>query len=196
VPFHEEALWDGYPEETNAPYGLAKKMLLVQGQAYRQQYGMNIVHLLPVNLYGPGDNFDPATSHVIPALIERFYEAAAHGRPVVEVWGSGSASREFLFVDDAARGIRLATEHYDGADPVNLGAGFEITILDLATLIARLTGFSGEIRWDTGKPDGQPRRCLDTEKAARLFAFRADVAFEDGLRTTIEWYRRQRQAGR
>ena len=196
VPFREEALWDGYPEETNAPYGLAKKMLLVQGQAYRQQYGMNIVHLLPVNLYGPGDNFDPATSHVIPALIDRFEEAVEQGRSRVDVWGSGSASREFLFVDDAARGIRLATERYDGTDPVNLGAGFEISIFDLATLIARLTGFAGEIRWDTSKPDGQPRRCLDTEKAARLFGFRAEVPFEDGLETTIEWYRRQRRAGR
>jgi GDP-L-fucose synthase len=196
VPFREEALWDGYPEETNAPYGLAKKMLLVQGQAYRQQYGMNIIHLLPVNLYGPGDNFDPATSHVIPALIERFEQAVEQRRPHVDVWGSGRASREFLFVEDAARGIRLATERYDGADPVNVGAGFEITIFDLATLIARLTGFSGEIRWDTSKPDGQPRRCLDTERAARLFGFKADVPFEDGLRRTIDWYRSQRPAAR
>jgi GDP-L-fucose synthase len=194
VPFREEALWDGYPEETNAPYGLAKKMLLVQGQAYRQQYGMNIVHLLPVNLYGPGDNFDPATSHVIPALIDRFDEAVRHGRPHVDVWGSGAASREFLFVDDAARGIRLATERYDGADPVNLGAGFEITIFDLATLIARLVGYRGEIRWDTSKPDGQPRRCLVTDKAARFFGFTAEVPFEEGLRTTIDWFRRQKEA--
>jgi GDP-L-fucose synthase len=192
VPFREETLWDGYPEETNAPYGLAKKMLLVQGQAYRQQYGMNIVHLLPVNLYGPGDNFDPATSHVIPALIERFAEAVERRRPVVEVWGSGKASREFLFVDDAARGIRLAAERYDGAEPVNLGAGFEITIFDLAALIGRLTGFTGEIRWDVSKPDGQPRRSLDTEKAMRLFGFKAEVPFEEGLRTTIEWYRSRR----
>ena len=189
VPFKEEALWDGYPEETNAPYGLAKKMLLVQGQAYRQQYGMNVIHLLPVNLYGPGDNFDPATSHVIPALIDRFEKAVRTGRSTVEVWGSGSASREFLYVDDAARGIRMATEAYDGCDPVNLGAGFEITIRDLALLIARFTGFSGEIRWDTSKPDGQPRRSVDTTKAERLFGFRAEVAFEDGLKETISWYR-------
>jgi GDP-L-fucose synthase len=189
VPFSEDALWDGYPEETNAPYGLAKKMLLVQGQSYRQQYGLNVIHLLPVNLYGPGDNFDPATSHVIPALIDRFDEAVRTERAVVEVWGSGSASREFLYADDAARGIRMATEAYDGSDPVNLGAGFEITIHDLARLIARLTGFSGEIRWDTSKPDGQPRRSVDTMKAERLFGFRAEVAFEDGLKKTISWYR-------
>lgn len=196
VPFREEALWDGYPEETNAPYGLAKKMLLVQGQAYRQQYGMNIVHLLPVNLYGPGDNFDPATSHVIPALIRKVEEAMATGRSRIEVWGNGRASREFLYVEDAARGIRMATEAYDGSAPVNLGAGFEISIFDLALLIARLTGFSGEIDWDTGKPDGQPRRSVDTTKAERLFGFRAEVPFEDGLRRTIEWYRQRRQAGR
>jgi GDP-L-fucose synthase len=189
VPFKEEALWDGYPEETNAPYGLAKKMLLVQGQAYRQQYGMNVIHLLPVNLYGPGDNFDPATSHVIPALIGRFDEAVRTGRSLVEVWGSGNASREFLYVDDAARGIRMATEAYDGSDPVNLGAGFEITIRDLARLIARLMGFSGEIRWDTSKPDGQPRRSVDTTRAERLFGFQAEVAFEDGLKKTVSWYR-------
>jgi len=189
VPFKEDALWDGYPEETNAPYGLAKKMLLVQGQAYRQQYGMNVIHLLPVNLYGPGDNFDPATSHVIPALIDRFEKAVRTGRSTVEVWGSGSASREFLYVDDAARGIRMATEAYDGCDPVNLGAGFEITIRDLALLIARFTGFSGEIQWDTSKPDGQPRRSVDTTRAERLFGFRAEVAFEDGLKETISWYR-------
>jgi GDP-L-fucose synthase len=192
VPFKEEALWDGYPEETNAPYGLAKKMLLVQGQAYRQQYGLQAIHLLPVNLYGPGDNFDPVTSHVIPALIERFDEAARAGRPCVEVWGSGAASREFLYVDDAARGIRMAAESYDGSDPVNLGAGFEISIADLSGLIARLTGFSGDIRWDTSKPDGQPRRCLDTTKAEALFGFRATMPFEEGLRKTIEWYRSRR----
>jgi GDP-L-fucose synthase len=189
VPFKEDALWDGYPDETNAAYGLAKKMLLVQGQAYRQQYGMNVIHLVPVNLYGPGDNFDPATSHVIPALIDRFDDAVRTGRSTVEVWGSGSASREFLYVDDAARGIRMATEAYDGSDPVNLGAGFEITIRDLALLIARLTGFSGEIRWDTSKPDGQPRRSVDTTRAERLFGFRAEVTFEDGLKKTISWYR-------
>lgn len=194
VPFREEALWDGYPEETNAPYGLAKKMLLVQGQAYRQQYGMNVIHLLPVNLYGPGDNFDPATSHVIPALIDRFDEAVRSGRSSVEVWGSGNASREFLYVDDAARGIRMATETYDGSDPVNLGAGFEITIRDLALLIARLTGFSGEIRWDASKPDGQPRRSVDTTSAERLFGFRAEVSFEDGLEKAIAWYRQGQRA--
>jgi GDP-L-fucose synthase len=192
VPFREEALWDGYPEETNAPYGLAKKMLLVQGQAYRNQYGMNVIHLLPVNLYGPADNFDPATSHVIPALIVKLQDAIDTGRSYVEAWGTGRASREFLYVQDAARGIRMATEAYDGPDPVNLGAGFEISILDLTHLIARVMGFSGEIRWDTSKPDGQPRRCLDTAKAERLFGFRAEVAFEDGLRRTIEWYRQQR----
>lgn len=189
VPFKEEALWDGYPEDTNAPYGIAKKMLLVQGQAYRQQYGMDVIHLLPVNLYGPGDNFDPATSHVIPALIKRFDEAVRAGLPAVDVWGTGNASREFLHVDDAARGIRMATEAYDGAAPVNLGAGFEITIRDLTTLIARLTGFTGEIRWDTSKPDGQPRRSLDTTSAERLFGFRAAIAFEEGLQKTIAWYR-------
>ena len=195
VPFKEDALWDGYPEETNAPYGLAKKMLLVQGQAYRRQYGMNVIHLLPVNLYGPGDNFDPATSHVIPALIERFDEAVRTGRSAVDAWGTGNASREFLYVADAARGIRMATEAYDGVDPVNLGGGFEITIRDLTLLIARLTGFSGEIRWDTSKPDGQPRRSLDTTRAERLFGFRAEVTFEDGLKRTIAWYQeRPREA--
>jgi GDP-L-fucose synthase len=192
VPFREEALWDGYPEETNAPYGLAKKMLLVQGQAYRQQYGMNIVHLLPVNLYGPGDNFAPSTSHVIPALIARFDEAVRTGASRTEVWGSGRASREFLHVADAARGIRLATEQYDAAAPVNLGAGFEISIFDLAHLIARLTGFGGEIQWDASKPDGQPRRSLDTSKAEALFGFRAQIGFEDGLAETIAWYRQER----
>jgi GDP-L-fucose synthase len=193
VPFKEEALWDGYPEETNAPYGIAKKMLLVQGQAYRQQYGMNVIHLLPVNLYGPGDNFDPATSHVIPALIKRFDEAVRGGLPVVDVWGTGAASREFLHVDDAARGIRMATEAYDGLEPVNLGAGFEITIHELTQLIARLIGFTGDIRWDTSKPDGQPRRSLDTTKAEGLFGFRAEIGFEEGLQKTIAWYR-QHQA--
>ena len=196
VPFKEDALWDGYPEETNAPYGIAKKMLLVQGQAYRQQYGMDVIHLLPVNLYGPGDNFDPATSHVIPALIKRFDEAVRSGLPVVEVWGTGTASREFLHVDDAARGIRMATEAYDGAEPVNLGAGFEITIRDLTLLIARLTGFTGEIRWDTSKPDGQPRRSLDTTRADRLFGFRAAIAFEQGLKDTIAWYRQCHERAR
>lgn len=192
VPFREEDLWEGYPEETNAPYGLAKKMLLVQAQAYRQQYGFNAIYLLPVNLYGPGDNFDPASSHVIPALIKKFVEAVESGAESVEVWGTGAASREFLYVDDAAEGIALAAERYDRPDPVNLGAGFEITIRDLATLIADLTGFTGEIVWDTTKPDGQPRRCLDVSRAEREFGFRAKTGFEDGLRATIEWYRNQR----
>jgi GDP-L-fucose synthase len=189
VPFREEALWDGYPEETNAPYGLAKKMLLVQGQAYRRQYGMNVVHLLPVNLYGPGDNFDPQTSHVIPALILKVQQAIDAGHTHIDAWGTGRASREFLYVDDAARGIRLATESYDGDEAVNLGAGREISIFDLSHLIARLMGFAGEIRWDASRPDGQPRRCLDTSKAERLFGFRAQVALEDGLQRTIDWYR-------
>jgi GDP-L-fucose synthase len=192
VPFREEDLWEGYPEETNAPYGLAKKMLLVQAQAYRQQYGFNAIYLLPVNLYGPGDNFDPASSHVIPALIKKFVEAVEIGAESVEVWGTGAASREFLYVDDAAEGIALAAERYDKPDPVNLGAGFEITIRDLATLIADLTGFTGEIAWDTAKPDGQPRRCLDVSRAEREFGFRAKTGFEDGLRATIEWYRNGR----
>ena len=192
VPFREEDLWEGYPEETNAPYGLAKKMLLVQAQAYRQQYGFNAIYLLPVNLYGPGDNFDPASSHVIPALIKKFVEAVETGAESVEVWGTGAASREFLYVDDAAEGIALAAERYDRPDPVNLGAGFEITLRDLATLIADLTGFTGEIVWDTAKPDGQPRRCLDVSRAEREFGFRAKSGFEDGLRTTIEWYRNER----
>ena len=192
VPFREDDLWIGYPEETNAPYGLAKKMLLVQSQAYRQQYGCNFVHVLPVNLYGPGDNFDPASSHVIPALIKKVQDAIAEGADHIEVWGTGAASREFLYVEDAARGICLAAEAYDGAEPVNLGAGFEIQIRDLVKLICRLMGFRGEIRFDPDKPDGQPRRSLDTARAERLFGFRAAVGFEDGLRRTIEWYRQQR----
>jgi GDP-L-fucose synthase len=191
VPFREEDLWNGYPEETNAPYGLAKKMLLVQGQAYRQQYGMNIVHLLPVNLYGPRDNFDPASSHVIPALVKKCQDAVDAKAPFIEVWGTGGASREFLYVEDAARGIVLAAARYDGVEPVNIGAGFEIKIRDLVELIARFTGFTGEIRWDATKPDGQPRRCLDTSRAEQLFGFRATTRFEEGLRRTIEWYRRQ-----
>jgi len=191
VPFREEDLWIGYPEETNAPYGLAKKMLLVQGQAYRQQYGTNAVHLLPVNLYGPRDNFDPASSHVIPALIRKVKEAQDAGRDAIEVWGTGTASREFLYVEDAARAIVLATERYDGPDPVNVGAGFEIKIRDLALLIARLMGYAGTIRWDASKPDGQPRRCLDTSRAERLFGFRAQTSFEEGLQRTIEWYRQR-----
>jgi GDP-L-fucose synthase len=192
VPFHEDDLWGGYPEETNAPYGLAKKMLLVQGQAYREQYGFDVVHLIPVNLYGPGDNFDPASSHVIPALIKKCVDAVAAGADHIDVWGTGSASREFLYVEDAARGIVLATERYDGAEPVNLGVGAEITIRELVTLIARLTGFEGEIRWDATKPDGQPRRALDTSRARERFGFTASTSFEDGLRRTIEWYEQQR----
>jgi GDP-L-fucose synthase len=189
VPFKEDDLWNGYPEETNAPYGVAKKALLVQCQAYRDQYGMNAIYLLPVNLYGPGDNFDPNTSHVIPALVKKFVEAVSTGATAVEVWGTGSATREFLYVDDAAEGILLATERYDGAEPVNLGAGREISIRDLAEVIARETGFKGEIVWDASKPDGQPRRALDVTRAAELFGFRARVDFLDGLRRTIEWYR-------
>ena len=193
VPFREEDLWEGYPEETNAPYGLAKKMLLVQAQAYRQQYGFDAIYLLPVNLYGPGDNFDPASSHVIPALIKKFVEAEETGAGSVEVWGTGAASREFLYVDDAAEGIALAAERYDKPDPVNLGAGFEITVRDLAGLIAGLTGFTGEIVWDTTKPDGQPRRCLDISRAEQEFGFWAKMDFEDGLKETIEWYREHRR---
>jgi GDP-L-fucose synthase len=194
VPFREDDIWSGYPEETNAPYGLAKKMLMVQGQAYRQQYGMNVVHLLPVNLYGPHDNFSPGSSHVIPALIKKVQDAMDEGSDHIVVWGTGKASREFLYVEDAARGICMAAEAYDGDEPVNLGAGFEITIRELAATIARLMGFAGEIRWDPNKPDGQPRRCLDTERAERLFGFRATTSFEDGLRRTIEWYRRERSS--
>jgi GDP-L-fucose synthase len=192
VPFHEDDLWNGYPEETNAPYGLAKKMLLVQGQAYRQQYGFNAIHLLPVNLYGPGDNFDPATSHVIPALIKKCLDALDQGAPAITVWGSGRATREFLYADDAAEGLLLAGERYDGVEPVNLGAGFEISIKDLVELIARVAGFSGEIVWDASKPDGQPRRSLDTSRASRLFGFKAQTSFEEGLRRTTDWYRLHR----
>jgi len=188
VPFREDDLWNGYPEETNAPYGLAKKMLLVQGQAYRQQYGFDVIHLVPVNLYGPGDNFDPASSHVIPALIKKCVDARAAGAGHIDVWGTGAASREFLYVDDAAEGIVLGAERYDGADPVNLGVGREITIRELVELIARLTRFEGEIRWDPSKPDGQPRRALDTSRARERFGFAARTTFADGLRSTIEWY--------
>jgi GDP-L-fucose synthase len=191
IPFREENLWDGYPEETNAPYGLAKKMLLVQGQAYRQQYGFQSIYLLPVNLYGPGDNFDPRSSHVIPALIKKCVEAVESGAPAIEVWGDGSPTREFLYVEDAAEGIVLAAERYEGDEPVNLGSGMEISIRDLVETIARLTGFGGDIVWDTGKPNGQPRRQLDVGRAERYFGFRAHTSFEDGLRRTIEWYRRQ-----
>lgn len=188
VPFKEENLWEGYPEETNAPYGLAKKMLLVQSQAYRQQYGFNSIYLLPVNLYGPGDNFDPLSSHVIPALIRKFIEARNQGKPSVEVWGTGTASREFLYVDDAARGLILAAERYNKPDPVNLGSGMEITISDLVLLIGELTGFTGKIHWDTTKPDGQPKRCLDVSRAKREFGFEARTSFKEGLKKTIDWY--------
>jgi len=188
VPFREENLWNGYPEETNAPYGLAKKMLLVQSQAYRQEYGFNAIYLLPVNLYGPGDNFDPKSSHVIPALIKKFSDAKREGLPSVEVWGTGSASREFLYVDDAARGLVLATERYDKPDPVNLGSGNEISIRDLVALIRDLTGYSGDIRWDTTKPDGQPKRSLDVSRAKREFGFTAEMPFIEGLKRTIAWY--------
>lgn len=188
VPFREEDLWNGYPEETNAPYGLAKKMLLVQSQAYRQQYGFNSIYLLPVNLYGPGDNFNPESSHVIPALIKKFVEAVREDKKTVDVWGTGKASREFLYVEDAAEGIVLAAERYDKPDPVNLGAGFEISIRDLASLISELTGYRGEIVWDATKPDGQPRRCLVVSRAKKEFGFEARVDFREGLRRTIDWY--------
>lgn len=189
VPFKEEDLWNGYPEETNAPYGLAKKMLLVQSQAYRRQYGFNAIFLLPVNLYGPGDNFDLESSHVIPALIRKFTEAVRDNRREVEVWGTGEVSREFLYVEDAAEAIVLATERYNKPEPVNIGAGFEIKIKDLVKLIADVTGFKGEIRWDRSKPDGQPRRRLDVSKAKQEFGFEAKVDFGEGLKRTIEWYR-------
>jgi GDP-L-fucose synthase len=192
VPFVETDLWKGYPEETNAPYGIAKKMLLVQGQAYRAQYGFSSIHLLPVNLYGPADNFDPATSHVIPALIRRFVEAIDLNAPELVCWGTGNATREFLFVDDAANAIVAATEQYDGVEPVNIGAGFEISIRDLAALIAQLTGYRGRLTFDRTKPDGQPRRSLDTSAAERAFGFRATTDFRDGLRRTIAWYREHR----
>jgi GDP-L-fucose synthase len=194
VPFREEDLWNGYPEETNAPYGLAKKMLLVQAQAYRAQYGFNAIYLLPVNLYGPGDNFDPAGSHVIPALIKKCVDAMEAALPHVDVWGTGRASREFLYVDDAAEAIVLATDKYNGGDPVNLGVGYEITIRELVLLIAKLTGYTGEIRWDSSKPDGQPRRALDTSKARELFGFQARTTFADGLRDTVNWYLRARRS--
>ena len=195
VPFKEENLWDGYPEETNAPYGLAKKMLLVQSQAYRQQYGFNAIYLLQVNLYGPGDNFNPEYSHVIPALIRKVFDAKAKGEKKIVAWGSGRATREFLYVEDAAEGIVLATEKYNKPDPVNLGAGFEISIKDLAELICELAGFHGRIEWDTSKPDGQPRRRLDTSRAEKEFGFRARTDFRQGLKKTIEWYARERPQG-
>jgi GDP-L-fucose synthase len=188
VPFKEEDIWNGYPEETNAPYGLAKKMLLVQSQAYRAQYGYNSIFLLPVNLYGPGDNFELSTSHVIPALIRKCVEAKEEGRHEIVVWGTGSASREFLYVDDCAEAIVLASEKYNKSEPVNIGSGMEISVKDLIQLIARLTGFEGEIVWDTSKPDGQPRRCLDVSRARDEFGFAARMGFEEGLKKTIEWY--------
>jgi GDP-L-fucose synthase len=188
IPFKEENLWDGYPEETNAPYGLAKKMLLVQSQAYRQQYDFNSIFLLPVNLYGPRDNFELESSHVIPALIHKCIEAKNGGFNHIGIWGTGSPTREFLYVEDAAEGILLATEHYNQSEPVNLGSGTEISIRDLVTLIAKLTGFEGELVWDTSKPDGQPRRCLDTSRAEQLFDFRAQIDLAKGLQRTIEWY--------
>ncbi|MHC4266430.1 MAG: GDP-L-fucose synthase family protein [Planctomycetota bacterium] len=190
VPFKEEDLWNGYPEETNAPYGLAKKMLLVQSQAYRSEYGFNSIFLLPVNLYGPGDNFDPASSHVIPALIKKCVDAIEAGDDHITCWGTGKVSREFIYAADAAEGILLATEHYNGAEPVNIGAGFEITIIELAEKIAELTGFKGDIQWDSSQPDGQPRRCLDTSKAKELFGFEAGTPFNEGLKATIDWYRK------
>jgi GDP-L-fucose synthase len=188
VPFREDDLWNGYPEETNAPYGIAKKMLLVQAQAYRQQFGFNAIYLLPVNLYGPGDHADLQTSHVIPALIRKCLEAKSAGAKSITVWGDGSPTREFLYVEEAAEGILLAAERYDGEQPVNLGSGMEISIKDLVRMICRLTGFGGEVIWDTRQPNGQPRRCLDTSRAERLFGFRARTSFEDGLRRTIAWY--------
>lgn len=195
IPFREEDLWNGYPEETNAPYGIAKKMTLVQAQAYRQQYGFNAIYLLPVNLYGPGDNFDPATSHVIPALIKKCLDAKEGGQKEIIVWGTGRPTREYLYVEDAAESILLAAEKYNEPDPINLGSGFEISIRDLVDLITRLTGFRGEVVWDTSKPDGQSRRLFDNSKAERAFGFRATTGFEEGLRKTIEWYRDQRAKG-
>lgn len=193
VPFREENLWNGYPEETNAPYGLAKKMLLVQAQAYRDQYHFNAIYMLPVNLYGPGDNFDLETSHVIPAMIRKCIEAQERGDEQVVFWGDGSPTREFLYVEDAAEGILLATEHYNGREPFNLGSGMEIRIKDLAELIACLTGYNGKLVWDTSKPNGQPRRALDVSRAKEYFGFQAQMPFEEGLRRTIDWYRKYRK---
>jgi GDP-L-fucose synthase len=194
VPFKEEDLWNGYPEETNAPYGLAKKMALVQAQAYRKQYGFNAIYLIPVNLYGPGDNFDPESSHVIPGLIRKLIEAKESGDAEAVVWGTGTPSREFLYVADGAEGIRLAAESYDKRDPVNLGSGDEITIRDLASLVSRKVGYGGRIRWDTSMPDGQPKRRLDTSKAAAEFGFRAKTGLESGIKATIEWFLAHRQS--
>jgi len=193
VPFKEDDLWNGYPEETNAPYGLAKKMLLVQSQSYREEYGFNSIFLVPVNLYGPGDNFNPESSHVIPALIKKCCDAIDAGDDHIVCWGTGMASREFIYVTDAAEGILLAAERYNGPLPVNIGAGFEITIKDLVEKIAKLTGFKGQIRWDTSKPDGQPRRCLDVSRAKSLFGFEAKMTFDEGLKRTIDWYRQNRR---
>ncbi|MEE8357389.1 MAG: GDP-L-fucose synthase [Anaerolineales bacterium] len=193
VPFKEEFLWEGYPEETNAPYGLAKKMLLVQSQAYREQYDFNSIYLLPVNLYGPRDNFNLETSHVIPALIRKMIDAEDRGKGKVILWGDGSPTREFFYAGDAARGIVLAAERYNSSEPVNLGAGMEISIKDLALLIAKLTGFSGEIVWDTSKPNGQPRRALDTSRAKEYFNFEADMPFEEGLKVTIRWFKENKE---
>lgn len=194
VPFNEENLWDGYPEETNAPYGLAKKMLLVQAQAYRQQYGYNAIFLLPVNLYGPGDNFDPRSSHVIPALIRKCVEAIDHHQPEIEVWGDGTPTREFLYVEDAAEGILLAAERYNKGEPINLGSGYEISIKELVHLIADMTGFTGKVVWDTSKPNGQPRRALDVSRAREYFGFEARMQFEQGIKNTVKWYLENRQA--
>lgn len=192
IPFKEDSLWNGYPEETNAPYGLAKKMLLVQSQAYREQYGFNSIFLLPVNLFGPGDNFDLETSHVIPAIIRKCVEAVERKESTITAWGTGKSTREFLYVEDCAEGIVLASESYSKSEPVNLGAGFEISIKNLIELIAKLTRFTGEIVWDTAKPDGQPRRCLDITRAKEEFGFIAKTTFEEGLKKTIEWYRENR----
>ena len=188
VPFKEKDLWNGYPEETNAPYGLAKKFLMVQSQAYRQEYGVNAVHIIVVNLYGPGDNFDPQSSHVIPAMIRKIVEAKKENKPFVEAWGTGSASREFLYVDDAAEAIVMAAEKYDGSEPINIGSGREISIKELLTTICRLVDYNGEIRWDSSKPDGQPRRCLDVSRAEKEIGFKAKTSFEAGLKQAIDWY--------
>ena len=193
VPIREMDLWNGYPEETNAPYGLAKKMLLVQGQAYRQQYGFNAIHVIPANLYGPEDNFDPETSHVIPAVIRKCLEGLERGEKEIQCWGDGTATREFLYVEDCAEAILLATERYEGEEPVNIGAGFEISIKELVQMITDLTGFHGGIAWDKSKPNGQPRRCVDTSRAVELFGFRARMDFREGLGKTIQWYEGQRR---
>ena len=193
VPFREDDIWDGYPEETNAPYGLAKKMLLVQSQAYRDEYGFNSIFLLPVNLYGPRDNFSPASSHVIPALIKKCVDAINAGVDHIDCWGTVSASREFIYASDAAEGILLATENYNGPEPINIGAGFEITIKDLVEKIVEITGFKGQIRWDASKPDGQPRRQLDVSRAKEYFGFEAKTSFDEGLRATVQWYRENKK---